>query len=78
MEAWCPGISKNLFSEVEKGYGVHVVETVREVLEKYPQEAIQIANHFQPQLRTTLARQRRDYGLDEVFVPEHPIEELPE
>ena len=77
-DAWYPGISKNLFDEVKKSYGLHVVDEVRKELQKYPTEALQIANHFQPNLRTTLARQRRDYGLDESYVREHPVEQLPQ
>ena len=77
-DAWYPGISKNLFEEVKKSYGLHVVDEVRKELQKYPTEALQIANHFQPNLQTTLARQRRDYGLDKSFVPEHPVEQLPQ
>ena len=37
-----------------------------------------LVNHFQPRLKETLARQRRDYGIDESFEAEHPIADLSE
>ena len=37
---------------------------------------MKLANHFQPSLQITLARQRRDYNLSDMFPPEHPIDEI--
>ena len=75
---WYPGISSELFEKVKKGYGTHVVESVTDVLLSYPDEALKVANFLQGGLQTTLARQRRDYGLSEEFEPEFPIENLSE
>ena len=37
---------------------------------------MKLANHFQPSLQITLARQQRDYNLSDTFPPEHPIDEI--
>ena len=73
---WYPGISQRLFDDVKEGYGKEVVEAIVEVTREYPLEAVKLANHFQPSLQITLARQRRDYNLSDMFPPEHPIDEI--
>ena len=37
---------------------------------------MKLANHVQPDLRTTLGRQRKDYGMSDEFMPEFPVDEL--
>ena len=73
---WCPGVSQNLFQGVLEGYKEHVVSVVRAVLKENMEEAIKLGNFMLPEMRTTLARQRRDYNLSEEFEPEFPIAEL--
>ena len=41
-------------------------------------EAIKLGNFMLPDMRTTLARQRRDYGVSDEFEPEFPVSELSE
>ena len=71
-----PGVSKDLFESVKKSYGVKVVEVVREVAEEQVEDVVILINHMMPELAITLARQRRDYGLDtSTFPAQYPIEE---
>jgi hypothetical protein len=72
----CPGVSQNLFKGVLEVYKEHVVSAVQVVLKKNMEEAIKLGNFMLPELRTTLARQRRDYNLSEGFEPQFPIAEL--
>ena len=49
---------------------------VKEVGEEQVEDVVILINHMLPELAATLARQRRDYGLDaETFPPNFPIEE---
>ena len=73
---WCPGVSQELFDAVKAGYKDHVVATLQSVLKNNMVEAIKLGNFMLPDLQTTLARQRRDYGISEEFEPEFPISEL--
>jgi hypothetical protein len=73
---WYPGISPELFSAIKDSYGNEVVESIKDVLKNYSEEAVKLANWIQPGLQKTLARQRRDYGLSDEFDAEHPIDEL--
>ena len=75
---WFPGVSSRLFKDVKESYELHVDEAVKAVLLSYKKEALMLVNHFQPRLKETLARQRRDYGVDESFKAEHPIADLSE
>ena len=60
--AW---VSKKLFEEVKSSYGKEVVEVVREVAEDHMEDVVLLIKHMLPEMATTLARQRWDYGLDE-------------
>ena len=76
QKPWCPGVSQELFDAVKEGYKDHVVIAVQSVLKDNIMEAIKLGNFMLPDMRTTLARQRRDYGISEEFQPEFPISEL--
>ena len=54
------------------------MKEVQRVLLAHPEEALKLANFMQPGLKTTLARQRRDYQISDEFEAEHPIENLSE
>ena len=69
-------MSQELFDAVKEGYKDHVVIAVQSVLKDNIMEAIKLGNFMLPDMRTTLARQRRDYGISEEFQPEFPISEL--
>ena len=71
-----PGVSQNLFDNVVDGYKEHVVNSLQSVLQDNMEEAIKLGNFMMPDLRETLARQRRDDDLSEEFEPEFPISEL--
>ena len=74
---WYPGVSQRLFDDVKEGYKSHVVKSIVSVLQENLDGAVKLGNYFQPQLKITLARQRRDYGLSSDFPPEHPVQEFP-
>ena len=68
-----PGVSQKLFESVKKSYGEKVLEVVRE---EQVEDVVMLINHMLPELATTLARQRRDYGLNsDKFPAQYPIEE---
>ena len=73
---WFPGVSQDLFDNVVDGYKEHVVNSLQSVLQDNMEEAIKLGNFMMPDLKETLARQRRDYDLSEEFEPEFPISEL--
>jgi hypothetical protein len=77
-DAYYPGIKKELFEDVKKGYKEHVVDHIKNYVKEFQDEAIKLANYFQPDLQTTLARQRRDYGVSDEFEAEHPVDNLSE
>ena len=69
------GISEDLFKEVKMSYGEDIVDAVAQVVSDNTDEVIKLANLMLPELRTVLARQRRDYGLDqENFPAQFPVE----
>ena len=71
-----PGVSEELFQEVKKSYGEKVVEVVKEVGEEQMEDVLLLVNHMRPELAKTLARQRKDYGLDTVNFPaQYPVEQ---
>ena len=78
QDPWCPGVSKELFEAVKEGYKGHVVSSLQTVLKDNMAEAIKLGNFMLPDMRTTLARQRRDYGVSDEFEPEFPVAELSE
>ena len=71
-------ISDELFENVKKGYKSHVVQSVKEYVFHHLEEALKLANFFQPDLAETLARQRKDYGLSDKFKAAFPVENLSE
>ena len=69
------GISAELFTQVKESYRMSVIEAVIQVANEFQEETLAFANFVRPELRTVLARQRRDYGLDdEQFPAEYPVE----
>ena len=71
-----PGVSLELFKSVKESYGVEVLEVVKDVGEEQVEDVVILVNHMLPELAITLARQRKDYGLDtEKFPAQYPIAE---
>ena len=69
-------VSLELFEGVKSSYGVAVVEAVSRFKLEVGEEAARLVNLVLPEFRKTLARQRRDYGLDpEAFPAEFPVEQ---
>ena len=68
------GVSKELFEGVKKSYTKEVVDTISESGTQYKEHCVKLANFIMPELRTVLARQRRDYGISEEFKAEFPVE----
>ena len=60
-----PGISEDLFSGIKKNYKEEVLNSVTDIAEEHKEEVYKLANLMLPHLQTVLARQRRDYGIDE-------------
>ena len=55
--------------------GVLVLEAVKNITKKCEKIVISLANLCLPELRTVLARQRRDYGISEDFPAQYPVEQ---
>ena len=69
------GISEVIFKEVKMSYGEDVVDALIQVVSDNADEVIKLTNLMLPELKTVLARQRRDYGLDqENFPAQFPVE----
>ena len=69
------GISDNLFTDIKKSYGLSVVEVVKDLAADHMDECINLANFLLPEMREVLARQRRDYAIDETKYPaQYPVE----
>lgn len=71
---WFDCGSQKLFGNVKKSYGQQVVEAVTEMANLYEEDCIKLCNFIVPELKTILARQRRDYGISEEFQPRFPVE----
>ena len=69
------GVSDRLFKAVCKDYGTDVLESVRYHASEQIDDVVKLANFILPELRTVLARQRRDYGIDDAFPAQFPVEE---
>ena len=55
---------------------MEVVETVVDVANECKSEVVNLTNLMMPELKIVLARQRRDYGIEEESFPvEYPVEE---
>ena len=69
------GVSDELFKAVQKSYKEEVLLAVSEVAEQYKEEVIKLTRLMLPEMRKVLARQRRDYGIDEEAFPvQYPVE----
>ena len=68
------GVSKEWFEGVKKSYTKEVVDAISESGTQYEEHCVKPANFIMPELRTVLARQRRDYGISEEFKAEFPVE----
>ena len=72
-------VSRELFESVKQSYGSCVIEAVSHCSEEFGEEAVRLVDLTLPELRKTLGRQRRDYGLDpSAFPVEYPVEEQAE
>ena len=71
-----PGVFQELLYGVKKSYGETVLQTVMQVGQEDEDDIVLLVNYFLPELANTLAKQRRDYGLDpEIFPAQFPIAE---
>ena len=70
------GVSERMLKGVKESYGIEVLETVTTMAKEYKDEVFKLATLMLPELRDVLARQRRDYGIDqEKFPSQFPVEE---
>ena len=74
-DPWFTAVSSETSQNVKKSYNLDVVDAVRSVAEQNMDECIKLANLMLPELRTVLARQRRDYNLSDEFEVEYPVED---
>ena len=72
------GVSKDLFKGVKDSYGNEVVASVVAIASQHQDEVIKLANICLPELRTILARQRRDYGISDEFPAQYPVKDQTE
>ncbi|KAI9548371.1 hypothetical protein NQZ68_010593 [Dissostichus eleginoides] len=71
-----PVVSDKLFSSVKKTYTEEVLNSVSDVAAEHLDEVKKLTDLMQPHLQTVLARQRRDYGIDEETFPmDYPVSE---
>ena len=67
-------MSEVLFSSVKEGYTQEVVDVVVEQAKLYKEEVVTLTNLTMVELRQVLARQRRDYGIDEQrYKAQYPV-----
>ncbi|QQP51201.1 Hypothetical protein FKW44_012475, partial [Caligus rogercresseyi] len=64
-----PVVSDKLFSSVKKTYTEEVLNSVSDVAAEHLDEVKKLTDLMLPHLKTVLARQRRDYGIDEETFP---------
>ena len=72
----CPvfeSVSTELFHGVLASYGENVVYSIKEAAMENIDDCVTLLNLCLPEMRTVLARQRRDYGISEQFPAEFPI-----
>ena len=73
------GVSIELFAAVKESYGGKVLTAVTDMAEEHKEEVIKLTMLMLPELKIVLARQRRDYGIDEESYPaQFPIEQQAE
>ena len=64
---------------MKKSFGKTVLQTVMQVGQEHEDDVVLLVNYFLPKLANTLAKQRRDYGLDpDLFPAQFPITEQAE
>ena len=63
-EPFFPGISLKLFDDIKTSYGTSVLKTVTDTALGNEEDVVMLINHILPEMAVTLARQRRDYGID--------------
>ena len=69
-----PGVSDELFTGEQKKYKKEVLNSVSDLAEEHIEEVKKLTNLMLPHLQTVLARQRKDYGIDEETFPmEYPV-----
>eukprot|EP00058_Branchiostoma_floridae_P018115 XP_002603604.1 hypothetical protein BRAFLDRAFT_93148 [Branchiostoma floridae] len=67
-------VSDDLFAGVKKSYTEEVLSSVSDVAEEHMEEVKKLTNLMLPHMQTVLARQRRDYGIDEESFPmDYPV-----
>ena len=64
-----PGESDALFTGLKKNYMKEVLNSVSDLTEEHIEEVRKLTSLMLPHLQTVLARQRRDYGIDEEAFP---------
>ena len=69
------GVDWELFEGVKASYKEEVLCVVSRVANEHKEEVLKPGEGMLPYLRTVLARQRRDYGIDEErFLSQYPVE----
>ena len=72
------GVDWELFDGVKASYKEEVLCVVSRVANEHKEEVLKLGEGMLPYLRTVLARQRRDYGIDEERFPsQYPVESQP-
>ncbi|XP_057709633.1 uncharacterized protein LOC130927686 [Corythoichthys intestinalis] len=70
------GVEDDLLEGVKLSYKEEVLEAVTKVAREHVEEVTKLASVMLPHMRTVLARQRRDYSIDdERFPAQYPVEE---
>ena len=69
------GVDWELFEGVKASYKEEVLCVVSRVANEHKEEVLKPGEDMLPYLRTVLARQRRDYSIDEERLPsQYPVE----
>ena len=69
------GVDWELFEGVKASYKEEVLCVVSRVANEHKEEVLKLGEGMLPYLRTVLARQRRDYGINEERFPsQYPVE----
>ena len=69
------GVSERMLKGVKESYGTEVLDSVTSMAKEFKVEVLQLVKLMTPELREVLARQRRDYGIDEKKFPaQYPVE----
>ena len=69
------GVSERMLKGVKESYGSEVLDSVTSMAKEFKVEVLKLVKLMTPELREVLARQRRDYGIDEKKFPaQFPVE----